>query len=328
MTEIKPVFFTLILSLILLGTSASAQQLHTYIDRDSVQVGDIVTYTLVLERDQEYRSVTFPGDEHFDDDDLRLLGRNRHSVSANRDSVVYRLQFFGVGDYQIPRHDVELTSQDGETTTLQSSPIPLIFKTVIAEGDDEFRPLKPIFFFAISIWPWVLAFLLLLAIGYLAHRWMSQRETKPEPPPPPQQIPFKNPLQVLKDRIDVLSGPDSPLADRNFKEFYVLLGDAIREYFEDVYMINALEMTSGEILRELRDYPAENEIISITRKVLYEADMVKFAKFEPDIPQAEQALATARQFLEVVSKTDKYRIEKLREDHIQNQISSTEQVNV
>lgn len=328
MTVIKPGFLALILTLILLSTSVSAQELHTYIDRDSVQVGDIVTYTLVLERDQEYRSVTFPGDEHFDDDDLRLLGRNRHSVSANRDSVVYRLQFFGVEDYQIPRHDVELTSQDGETITLQSSPIPLVFRTVLAEGDEEFRPLKPIFFFAMSIWPWVLAFLLLVVIGYLAYRWMSQRETKPEPPPPPPQIPFKNPLHVLKERINVLSGPDSPLADRNFKEFYVLLGDSIREYFEDVYMINALEMTSGEILGELRDYPAENEIISITRKVLYEADMVKFAKFEPDIPQAEQALATARQFLEVVSKTDKYRIEKLREDHIQNQISSTEQVKV
>jgi len=328
MTKVKLNFVGLILSLFLFSASGAAQELHTYIDRDSVQVGDIVTYTLVLERDRDYRTVTFPDEDQFDSDDLRFISRNRHSVSANRDSVVYHLQYFGVEDYQIPRFDVELTDQEGQTTAIQSNPITLLFKTILAEGDDEFRPLKPIFFFAISLWPWILAILLIVAIGYLIYRWMSLKEPKPEPAPPPRQIPFTNPLQMLKERIDVLSGPDSPLTERNFKEFYVLLGDSIREYFEDVYKINALEMTSGEILRELRDYPAENEIITITRKVLYEADMVKFAKFEPDIPQAEQALVIAGQFLEVVSRTDKYRIEKLREEHIQNQISSTEQVNV
>lgn len=327
MIKIKPNIIAPILSLFLFSTSVTAQELHTYIDRDSVQVGDIITYILVLERDQDYRSVIFPDEEHFDDDDLRLLDKNHHSVSANKDSVVYHLQFFGVEDYQIPRYDLELTNQDGDTTTIQSNPIPLFFKTVIAEGDEEFRPLKPIFLFAASFWPWIIGFLLLAGIGYLIYRWMSHRETKPDPAPP-RQIPFNNPLQILKERIDVLSGPDSPLAERNFKEFYVLLGDAIREYFEEVYRIKALEMTSREILRELRNYPAENEIISITRKVLFEADMVKFAKFEPDVPQAEQALVVARQFIEVVHKTDKYRIEKLREEHSQSQISTTEQVSI
>ncbi|MEX1062354.1 MAG: hypothetical protein WEC12_02020 [Balneolaceae bacterium] len=301
--------------------SVTAQELHTYVDRDSVQVGDIISYILVLEKDREYSSVLFPGEEQFDNDRLLFAGRERHSISSTRDSVVYKLQFFGTGDMHIPAQTVELTDPDGDESTVKSSPVPLFFKTVL-EGDDEFRPLKPIFDFTASVWPWLLVFLLLGLILWYLYRLYRKRERKEEPviPEPPPE-PFVNPLDILKNELNALSGPSSPLKKRNFNEFYISLGDAIRAYFERVYKIAALEMTSGEILRSLREYPAEQKIIDSTRNVLNEADMVKFARFEPDVPQAERTLLIAFQFLDVVSKADEKRISKLRELHEQKQTS-------
>ncbi len=306
---------------------AQGQELHTYVDRDSVRVGDVISYTLVVNTGDNFQSAVFPGEDKFEDEDLIFVNRQRHRLSANRDSVVYHLQFFGTEDYIIARMPVELANDADGDSTIYSTPVPLFFKTVIAEGDEEFRPLKPIFAFAADLWPWLLAIILLGLAGWLLYRYLQKREPKPEPKEAPEPIPFENPLLRLRDQLHTLSGENSPLNRRDFKEFYVLLGDAIREYFEHVYDINALEMTSGEIMKELREYPAEKEIISITRKVLNEADMVKFAKFEPDIPQANKALEVAFQFLEVVSETDKYRIEELRESHESQQELLTAEAN-
>jgi hypothetical protein len=297
------------------GQPAQGQELHTYVDRDSVRVGDIISYTLVLNTGDNFQSAVFPGEDKFDDEDLIFVNRQRHRLSANRDSVVYHLQFFGTEDFIIARMPVELTNNADGDSTIYSNPVPLFFKTVIAEGDEEFRPFKPIFAFAADLWPWLLAIILLGLTAWLLYRYLKNREPKPEPKKAPEPVPFENPLLRLRDQLHTLSGENSPLKSCDFKEFYVLLGDAIREYFENVYDIDALEMTSGEIMKELREYPAEKEIITITRKVLNEADMVKFAKFEPDIPQANKALEVAFQFLEVVTETDKSRIEELRETH-------------
>lgn len=309
------------------GQAAQAQELHTYVDRDSVRVGDIISFTLVVNTGDNYQSAIFPGEDKFENEDLIFVNRQRHRLSANRDSVVYHLQFFGTEDYIIERMPVELTNEADVDSTIYSTPVPLFFKTVVAEGDEEFRPLKPIFAFAADLWPWLLAIILLALAGWLLYRYLQKREPKPEPKEAPEPVPFDNPLLRLRDQLNTLSGENSPLNRRDFKEFYVLLGDAIREYFEHVYDIDALEMTSGEILKALREYPAEKEIITITRKVLNEADMVKFAKFEPDIHQARKALEVAFQFLEVVSETDKYRIEELRETHESHQELLTAETN-
>lgn len=312
------IFTPLLIISLCLPVIISAQDLHTYVDRDSVRAGDIIAYTLVLEHNDEFNSVSFPDEGDFVSDTLQFIDRERYHVSEQRDSVVYRLQYFGTEDYQIPQKNVILVDASGDTTVVQTSRVPLSFKTVLAEGDTEFRPLKPIFDFAISLWPWILAILLITIAGWLFYKWYVKREKPLPPPPPPDPVPFDNPVKELEKELQALSSEDSPLKRREFKEFYILLGDSIRRYFERVYNIGALEMTSGELLRELRSYPAETQIINSTRKVLNEADMVKFARFEPDIPQAEKALSTAWQFHDVVKKSDKHKVDQMRDDH-QNQ---------
>jgi hypothetical protein len=308
-------------------TNLIAQELHTYTDRDSVRVGDVINFTLVLNTSEEYGSANFPDESHFDENDIILVNRERHRISAMRDSVVYTLQNFSTEDYQIPRLPVELTGGAYGDTTLYSTPVPVFFKSIVAEGDDEFRPLKPIFDFAAAFWIWIIAALIFILMGWLIYRYLQNREIK-EPQPIEEFIPepFINPMDKLEKDLHTLSGSDSPLNHKDFKEFYVLLGDAIRRYFEDVYDIDALEMTSGEILRHLRVYPANKEVIKITRKVLNEADMVKFAKFEPDIPQAKKALNIAFQFVNVVSEVDKSRIETLRKLHEQKEQIRQEEI--
>lgn len=284
-------FFHLSLS----GVS-SAQQVHTYVDADSLQVGDLFTYTIVFS--SSYDNIEFPSEEAFEEE-LTVNSIQRYQSPAGKDSIVYTLQFFAVEDLTISPK--EITAQRNESdTTFTTIPVALRFKTALAADEDEFRPMKPIFSFARTWWPYILGILLLLtAIYYLYRRYGSRdvpEQPEPEPVTPPK--PFSNPLEELKQRIASLPDIEKLKTFEEFEKFYIDLGDAIRFYLKRVYQFQALEMTTSEITQSLREEHAPPKIISITRNVLNEADIVKFANFNPGAEGARKALETAKSFIE------------------------------
>jgi len=316
-------YYSLFVLLFFVGFSASlnAQQVLTFVETDSVEVGDIFELTIVVDGHDELLS--YPSDEDFEEE-LELLERNRYQVGTSRDSLVYRLQFFGTEDLNISRKEISLATEQGDTT-LYSNQVPLFFRTVLSEDDEEFRPLKPIFEFARAIYPWILGFLALLLAGYLAYRyWVKYQKSKETAKPQYRPKPFNNPLHQLKKDLNDL--PDTAqLTDfEEFEKYYVSLGDSIRKYLKKVHGIPALEMTTSEITASLKKEFTSPEVIAITRKVLNSADMVKFAHFEPTIDMAEKTLEKALQFVAITSQSDSEIIEKMRVEHERNELAKIE----
>jgi len=320
----KNLLFTCLL-LLYTSNGLIAQQLHTYIDTDTVSVGDRITYIIVF--DGNYDSIIYPEESQFEQE-LDWLDRERFQISANRDSLVYHLQFFGTGNLLIESKEVQVSTSEGDTT-LYTVEIPLFFNTVIEEGDEEFRPFKPIFDFARN---WLLIFLLFISTTifiFFLYRWYQKRETVIEKPKqqsiPPD--PFLNPLDLLKNELSNLSDTSGLSTIEDYERFYVSLGDAIRAYLKRVYGITALEMTTREIIDSLHRELATSDIIKMTRKVLNDADMVKFANFQPTIEQAESVLKQAHAFAETAAIVDNDKIRYMKHKHeeklgLKNQIST------
>lgn len=65
------------------------------------------------------------------------------------------------------------------------------------------------------------------------------------------------------------------------KEYHTQLTDIAREYFEGRYHFEAMEMTSHDILEELKNHNINNEAMGKIANVLQLADLVKFAKANP-----------------------------------------------
>jgi len=85
------------------------------------------------------------------------------------------------------------------------------------------------------------------------------------------------------------------------KEYHTQLADIIRTYLEHAYSIKTLEVTSDEILRQYQRHrtalvtaPGSSELL---RFVLSQADMVKFARFQPLPEDNEKALHLAIEFV-------------------------------
>ena len=65
------------------------------------------------------------------------------------------------------------------------------------------------------------------------------------------------------------------------KEYYTELVDILRQYLQGRFGINAMEMTSSQIVRALRSNPETRMTADEMRGVLSVADFVKFAKVRP-----------------------------------------------
>ncbi len=304
------------IALIFSGSTLLAQQLHTFVDHDSLRVGDPVTLSIVIEGN--YSLQEYPDGDAFPED-LELQNRQRFQVSATRDSIVYNLQFFSLEDMVLDRLNFQIRI-DQRDTTLQSSRVPLYFKTTLAEDDDELRPFKPIFDFARSYWIWILAALLLALLGYYLFTLIKKRTQKEVFIPRPfESTPFVNPLRELETSMEQIKSQPPPMNEKEFEQFYVQLADAIRLYLKRVYDFPALEMTSGEIVRKLQELRASSDLIKKVKKVLYDADMVKFAKFNPASDQVADALKTGTDFVETARTIDSERIEYLEHQHTEKQ---------
>lgn len=313
-TWIKAVVLLPVLLAFSVGPSVQAQNVTEYVTADSLKVGDSFTFNLTLNKDQGYDTIIFPDSSDFGDV-FEIRSRQHFKETDFKDSLVYKLQYFGTEDTRIPALPITLVSGT-DSTTVHTTPVPIYFKTVLQSENEEFRPLKPIFDFARAWWPYIMGLLLLGLLGWYLYRLYQQKASEPKPKPRPdfKPTPFVDPLDQLENSLKQLRSFTFE-EEEDFKQFYINLGDAIRTYFENLYRIPALESTSREIILELEKRMVDERMISQTRKVLRQADMVKFAKFQPTEEQTEVSLSIARDFVEVAREIDGPRIEQMRRQH-------------
>jgi len=79
------------------------------------------------------------------------------------------------------------------------------------------------------------------------------------------------------------------------KEYYTRLTDVVRTYIDERFLINAMEMTTDEILMHIRSINDVDLVLGHLKQLLTYADYVKFAKYHP-LPE-ENELAIGNSYL-------------------------------
>ena len=88
------------------------------------------------------------------------------------------------------------------------------------------------------------------------------------------------------------------------KKYYTDMTDIVRRFLRNMYGISAAEMTTRQTLRafhNISDWSEESE--SLLRQLLQQADMVKFAKSQPETHEHDLAMQTAINFVRKVAET-------------------------
>jgi hypothetical protein len=112
------------------------------------------------------------------------------------------------------------------------------------------------------------------------------------------QVPPRPAHEIALEELDTLKRKD--LVSRgDWKTYYSELSDIVRRYLENRFGLAAPDMTTEEFLVYVRDRSIlEASYKSLLREFLTASDLVKFAKYIPDAREGDQAMVTARQFVE------------------------------
>ncbi len=133
----------------------------------------------------------------------------------------------------------------------------------------------------------VAALVIFLVMKFRKHK--EEVKIRKSKPIPPYDL-AKMRLETLRSRKLASSGHE--------KEFYTELTDILRQYLQGRFGINAMEMTSGQILRALHKNPLTRLPAAQMDEVLKIADFVKFAKERPLAEDNERALIRSTQFVD------------------------------
>lgn len=137
----------------------------------------------------------------------------------------------------------------------------------------------------------ILAGLVLLII-YIVRRLRKKTNIEEEEVKPqiPAIVTAREKMAQLKEANLWQSG--------KYKDYYTDLTGIAREYLEGQFNIDAIEMTSDEILDEVRKVQLDNLIFSKLQNTLITSDLVKFAKATPSPAENENAFKDINSFIE------------------------------
>jgi hypothetical protein len=201
--------------------------------------------------------------------------------------------------------------------TIYSNQIALKVSTIPVNVDapDEFYDIKEVWkppFVLADYYPLIFGILLTLfmicVIGYLVQRFKNRKSIEPEkkeilPKIPPHEIAIRE-LDEIKQQKLWQQG-------RN-KEYYTQITETLRRYIFRRFGINAMEMTSYEILELMQqEYYDTRSVYDTLKQILQLADFVKFAKLHP-LPD-ENTISLANSYL-FVNQTKQIELSKTVEN--------------
>jgi len=280
------IFFSILFSLFSISLDA---QVKTSIDSTSVKIGEQITYKVEVEVDTT-SFVIFPEGQTF----LPMEMIESYKIDTTKKDAKYNLikkyglTQFDSGSYTIPRQKIIIGDKPFLTDSLYVEIKNIVIDTT-KQGLYDIKPIIKVEKSPSNWWKYLLLVLVILSIIAFLIYWFVFRK---KPLTEEEEIALLPPYDRAKLALQKLD--DSRyLENEEMKEYYSELTFIIRKYLDEKVYDKALESTTDELVSRLNLLKDGNQIelskedIRNIETILKRADLVKFAKSEPDIALAE-----------------------------------------
>ena len=276
-------------------------------ERDSILIADQLLYGFDLNGVEEGTMFAFPqlqdtlmeGVEivrgwHLDTLNLKKGKNGTPNVYDLRGGIV--ITSFDQGQYALPPLSMQRMTKDGVVDTLVFDSQLLDVKTMpVDTASFQLHDIKGQIKYPITfkeVLPWVGAVVGILGvialIVWLVIRYSKKRGAEAEKKEPAHIVAFR--------KLDKYKG-NKMWAPEKQKAFYSGVTDALREYIDARYDIGAMEMTTAEIMKELKKTDISEELQIGLKELFERADYVKFAKYIASDEENAAALPLAVRFV-------------------------------
>ncbi|HOY38067.1 MAG: hypothetical protein KBB11_00605 [Bacteroidales bacterium] len=235
-----------------------------------------------------YRTIGFRNDE-----DVKIIsaGSDKTIFIVDNNSIVETHRIPGANDTVfIHQYDTVRKGQALFVTLKIMDISDELFKTPLTWAEFWWR----VKMFLKHNWWWIalsLAAMALILYYFVFRKKGIKNIFRRIPPPEPPHIVALRELNRIRDEKKWQNGKT--------KEYYTELTDVLRKYFEGRFGVNAMEMTSDEILNAMSGFSVITETyMNQLKQVLITADAVKFAKAEPFFHENDMHLKNAFDIVE------------------------------
>lgn len=303
--------------LALLSVKAMSQQLKTEIDKKEIKIGEQIQYKIEAKA-KKGTLVAFPKGQTF----MPLEMVEEMDIDTVVEKTNYRLvkkyslTVFDQGNYTIPQQVVTLGKDKLYTPQMQirveDVPVDTLKQPLypIKEYIQTSKPLQveKYYMAVIAIALAAVAF----TLWYIKRKKALTEEEKLALLPP-----FERAVKELENLKK-----SKYLIESKHKEYYSSLTEIVKRFLEDQIHINASESTTDELIEKVQTLLKNKKInlpesvVSDFRRVLKKADLVKFAKKQPEVQEAELDTKTME---EVVVKTKELMPEQEEEEKLKQE---------
>ncbi len=268
------------------------------VDKSAITIGDPILYTVTVKHSSEIKlasEIAPPSDPSFAVKKSKNFRKKEGGMIY--EGKIFTLTAFGLGDYVLDPVQIQYLDAGGTPKTLQTDKIYISVKSV-AEGEakTDIRGIKSVLKIPQKVLRWILIILLLMTVVFAVIYF----KTRHKPLMASAQETARSAEDEAFFQLNQLF--DSDLVRREkIKEYYLKLSEILRGYFERRYQILAMEATTFEIERSLKEKEVSLPLRELIREVLDAADLAKFAKWKPEPSQIVLINHKAKQVIEMAA---------------------------
>lgn len=294
-------FLVLILAL-LAGGKMYAQKtlIDMTVDSAAILIGEqtVLHLTVTTDKDKAVQ-VVIPNDTLMRGVEVLNLSKPDSTIIENDRLVIKQdilVTSFDSSLYLLPPVKVI----DG-ADTIYSNQVALKVSTIPVNVDkpEEFNDIKDVWkppFVLADYYPIIfgilLALFLICVIAYIIKRIRNKQSLIPFKKQEPKLPPYE---QAIKE-LDEIKQQKLWQQGRS-KEYYTLITETLRRYIVERFGVNAMEMTSAEILDVIRKEQEANSVYENLKQIMQLSDFVKFAKMNPLPDENDLSMMNAYLFI-------------------------------
>ena len=255
------------------------------LDTSSILIGEQVNFTI---SNTITETNIWPTYTEFLVEGVEIIKEGKLDTVKNIISQNFIITAWDSGSYYIPTISFSDNSKtEGLLLNVQS-----IILEEGAELTDIKQPMQAPIGWS-DIWPWLAGFLILALIIYLLRKYVFNKKEEAKVKKPKMIIPAD--ITALKQLTEL---EDAKVWQAgNIKKYHTEISEIIRRYTENRFDFIALELSTDEIISELRGKVNNEQLTNITI-LLQRADLAKFAKSKPNEDDNQESMQLAKHFVE------------------------------
>ncbi|SRR5690554_2317243 len=282
-----------------------AQEAAVSLSSNPIKIGEQTTFEWALKLPAAIEDYQYPSFKDSLAKGIEIISQSKVDTTFEEgdrpDRIIF--QSITITAWDSGYYPIEPLSFIIDGKEMESKALLLEVHGIALEQEADIKDIKDIFSVPFSLWDWILsnkgsigAILLILFLAWLAYFYYKKQKNRPKEDVK-IVVPKEAADKVALRKLEALK--KAQLWQQNqVKEYYVQLSFILREYIGNRYEVQALELTTDEIMLMTNKYlDISDTYKKDLQQTLIIADMAKFARQKPPAEENERVFKHTLDFI-------------------------------